>query len=388
VDDEEDATATFSEKSVETVAVDANADGDDLDDDEISTTTTSPPPKGSENYVSFRLYEKGLQLFYDANYTKSIHLLTKFCELNYKEEEDDNISDTGNTNADADVSKKEEEDGNSNSKDQAKATPSSSVECIRDNEENDWYDTTPVQENDYLSIAYCTIELCKTRPVELRDTAHYVNDFHNPNQSNRGGRFKQVYTQNDMYYHLQELSNRIWFEEDCYCKVLFNYGLLCFTAEERIEVFTLVIEKDPHYFHAIYQRTKAYVNTKQWKLAKVDLEYLVAVFEKVPNKTEQDQQNLTQTQRLLNTCNEELHPHLKKGHLKSNEVDDIMKKFDLENDGNSNDDGNGTSHSTSTIHASNINGNDGDNNDKNKNNKEENKKKKAHKKGKTKKKKK
>jgi len=89
VDDEEDATATFSEKSVETVAVDANADGDDLDDDEISTTTTSPPPKGSENYVSFRLYEKGLQLFYDANYTKSIHLLTKFCELNYKEEEDE-----------------------------------------------------------------------------------------------------------------------------------------------------------------------------------------------------------------------------------------------------------------------------------------------------------
>merc|ERR1712238_91504 len=119
-----------------------------------------------------------------------------------------------------------------------------------------------------------------------------------------------------------------------------------------------------------------------------DLEHLVAIFEKIPNKTEQYQKDLTQFQGLLNACNEKLHPHLKKGHLKSNEVDDIMKKFDLENDGNNNDAGNDTSHSTSTIHASNINGNDGDNNGKNKNDKEENNKKKAHKKGKTKKKKK
>merc|ERR1712032_1655117 len=69
-------------------------------------------------------------------------------------------------------------------------------------------------------------------------------------------------------------------------------------------------------------------NERRYRLAKIDFETLLTIFQ---NETRPEAvKNYHSFLRHVADCDKELHPFKKKGHLKDDEVDDIMKMFDLD----------------------------------------------------------
>ncbi|OEU19181.1 hypothetical protein FRACYDRAFT_237471 [Fragilariopsis cylindrus CCMP1102] len=353
--------------------------------------------KEGVGYVSFELYKNGLQLFYDGKYKESIELLTKFCYLNgvsddenYENEDGTVTEGKGKTTTTAEQSPVVEST--------ATDEPGTIVDEIYTDENGDnnqnQDENGMVVDTDYINISLCTITLCHQRPSEIREGQQWFNSVCDNAQENHNYNSQQ-HRQNlrDLYYYYQDFSTRVWYDELCYVLIHFNYGYLSHMCgvdaanggTEKIQIYSLAIERDPKHVPSIYRRGLAYYHKKQYKEAKLDFESLLPIFHKGSADKNRDAKNITNMHKLIKDCDVFLHPSRKIGvHLKENEVDDIMKMFQLEDDDNDNDNdkakggnnNNNNNNNTSTDNSAEDENNTGNNNNKKKSNKKSKSKKK------------
>ncbi|OEU05965.1 hypothetical protein FRACYDRAFT_257211 [Fragilariopsis cylindrus CCMP1102] len=348
--------------------------------------------KEGPGYVSFDLYKSGLQLFYDGKYKESIEMLTKFCYLNGVSDDENYMNEDGTVT---------EGKGKTTTEPPIESTtdePCTIVdEIYTENGNNQNQDENGmVVDTDYINISLCTITLCHQRPSEIREGQQWFNSVCDNAQENHNYNSQQ-HRQNlrDLYYYYQDFSTRVWYDELCYVLIHFNYGYLSHMCgvdaanggNEKIQIYSLAIERDPKHVPSIYRRGLAYYHKKQYKEAKLDFESLLPIFHKGSADKNRDAKNITNMHKLIKDCDVFLHPSRKIGvHLKENEVDDIMKMFQLEDENDNDNDnkdgkskvakGGNTSTDNSADDENTTTGNNSNNNKKKSNKKSKSKKKK------------
>ena len=119
----------------------------------------------------------------------------------------------------------------------------------------------------------------------------------------------------------KEVAKDVDIKEECFSLVMTRLALLTKRAkpESCIEYSTKALEKDPQNLLALRSRARAYMKLEDYKSAKADLEQIV-----------QSGKTLVGVMNDLKICEQKTDPHLKLGHLKEDELDDLMAQFGLE----------------------------------------------------------
>jgi len=115
-----------------------------------------------------------------------------------------------------------------------------------------------------------------------------------------------------------KLSKVVTMEEDCYILVMTRLGKLL-EAEHTIEYMTKALGKDPEHSQALHERARAHMELGDYQQAKADLERIV-----------QSGKILAGVNDDLEVCKQKTDPRFKRGHLKENELDELMAAFGLE----------------------------------------------------------
>ena len=351
------------------VVVPEEEDSDVDDDDEREPNI--------EGFVFFNRYTKGMKQFYDGYYTDSKHNLMKFCVKNGVDMDNPYLDETEHTSKHpvclhggtewtdeekkesehggdiavdvilkitegflkksdektADVDGKTNNDDTTESTDCAATTPASipaDTKCVKDDTA---YQPPAAFVEDYISIAIATIELCKTRPRQVGSMFNYYDDVRN-NKNPNYAHIERVkknklenHTQLDLYYTLRDFAATLWMEEHCYCRIVFCCAQVCPDPTEKLALLSAVLQKDALLPHALWGRGVLLYEQKQWLLAKTDFQKFQTL-DQFPNPKVREQ-----CLHMIAKCAFELNPANKKANeLDEQDVDDIIKMFQLEED--------------------------------------------------------
>lgn len=159
--------------------------------------------------------------------------------------------------------------------------------------------------SDRLAVAKSTIEIAQSRPKALKEAD---DAFHNERNS-------------EAFRLYNILTGEVQFGEDCYAMVMFRMGLCC-TTKTAIPCFSDALRKEPGNGDFLHHRALAYMELEDFKSAKIDLESidLTTVDTSLAREVAED----------LEFCRPKADPMCRRGHLEENEIDDLMKRFGLE----------------------------------------------------------
>ena len=117
------------------------------------------------------------------------------------------------------------------------------------------------------------------------------------------------------------MAEEVQFEEDCYAVVMSRFAVCC-TAKTGLLFHSNALRKEPGNAEFLLNRALAFMELEEFKSAKVDRESidLATVNAILARKIAE----------FLEICRTKVDPWSKRGHLEEEEIDDLMKRFGLE----------------------------------------------------------